>query len=133
MAGLADIQAAQRPANYDIGYSRGDSMAVQFQVRDGRYRPVDITGLTTTAVATPAWGHPTTWPLVVTVDDAATGLLTVSWDVPTGVLLPTQGVWSLTLAGAGWSKTLVTGAILESRAGTVVCGCPGEAKPCQCS
>jgi hypothetical protein len=124
MAGLDDVKAAQRPADYPISYSRGDSLYLEFQIRDGRSRPVDLTGLTVAAVATAAGGYAVSYDLDATLEDPATGLVSVSWPPSTGALLPSSGVWSLTLSdGSDWQKVLVTGSLAESRTGTKSCGC----------
>ena len=132
MAGIDDIRAAQKPADYPIAYSRGDSGEVAFQVRDGRGRPVDLTGLTVSALATRSWGYPEVWALDAAITDPLTGLVSVSWTPSVGVLLPASGVWSLTLAdGLTWQKTLVTGTLSESRDGLAYCGPCAERGSCQ--
>lgn len=132
MAGVDDIRAAQRPADYPLTYSRGDSLDVQFQLRDGRNRPVDLTGVTVAAIATDAWDYAVSWTLVASVADAATGLVDVGWPASTGALLPSSGVWELVLTGADWEKTVVTGSLTESRSGVASCGPCGGACPSTC-
>jgi hypothetical protein len=132
MAGIADIRAAQKPADYPLTFSRGDSVEVTFQVRDGRGRAVDLAGLTVTALAKPSWEYPVTYALTATITDPLAGLIAVSWAPSVGALLPSLGVWSLTLAdGLTWQKTLVTGSLTESRDGLAYCGPCAERGSCQ--
>ena len=132
MAGIDDIRAAQRPASYPLTYSRGDSMDLVFQIRDGRNRPVDLTGVTVVATAVAAWDYAISWPLVATVTTPADGLVSVGWLASTGALLPSSGVWELVLSTASWEKTVVTGTLTESRSGVATYGPCGGACPSSC-